>query len=252
MGCRIPDPQNEPSRPGGLSQNPQNEPNHPGGATQNPRKRTQSPTQTDQSTNPRKSAKQAQPAGGPSPLQSANSSQLHAEDRMLMPVTESTTEKVGAIVGSGGHYSAWDSINATGRWDLGKRIHFGRLEAPRHLVPHGNGVGPDRRLPARSVPEQSAGRRRGGIRGAGRTARANGAPGLPADPGGSARRRGRRAGRVPGPGAAVACDPADRFGRELALRSRRADRGPGAARRCPAAGARASQRGGGDGEPARG
>ena len=51
---------------------------------------------------------------------------------------------------------------------------------------------------------------------------------------------------------AGALDPAEGFGRKLALRGRRAGRGPGATRRRPAAAARASERGGGDGDPSRG
>ena len=44
--------------------------------------------------------------------------------------------------------------------------------------------------------------------------------GLPAEPGGSSRRGGRRASRIPRAIAAGAFDPADRFGRELALQGR--------------------------------
>ena len=132
------------------------------------------------------------------------------------------------LVGRGQETRAQCCDDRTRRLGLGKRIIFGRLEARCHLVSDRDGGGADRRFLAGSVSQRAGRRGRGGVRRAGGAARADGHARLPADPGRSSRRRGCRTGHVSGAGAAGALDPAEGFGRKLALRGRRAGRGPGA------------------------
>ena len=93
--------------------------------------------------------------------------------------------KVGAIRGPGGHYG-WNVGPARiGRFDLGDRIIVHVAESGRRAVPGRHAGGVARRCAAGSVPARVGRGVRGGVRGAGGPPRADGHPGLPADPRGS-------------------------------------------------------------------